>query len=122
MIRIRQYRISIVLTSVTYISFWRIFETVLLLLLLAEATVLFFGMCFEQKQANVAFLALRPFTQDQERPLFESFLVYITRHIHFPIYEINLRKSNGIRSDSFFLDLKTQKLSARSIASSAGLK
>ena len=105
-----------VLTSVAYISFWRIFETVLLLLLLAEATVLFFGMSFGQKQANVAFLALRPFTQDQEKSLFESFFV----RIHFPKYEIHLRKSNGIRSDSFFLDLKTQKLSAISIASSAG--
>ena len=75
-------------------------------------------MCFEQKQANVAFLALRPFTQDQEKSLFESFFV----HIHFPKYEIHLRKSNGIRSDSFFLDLKTQKLAAISIVSSVGLK
>ena len=75
-------------------------------------------MCFEQKQANVAFLALRPFTQDQEKSLFESFFV----HIHFPKHEIHLRKSNGIRSDSFFLDLKTQKLAAISIVSSVGLK
>ena len=77
-------------------------------------------MCFEQKQENVAFLALRPFTQDQdqEKSLFESFFV----HIHFPKHEIHLRKSNGIRSDSFFLDLKTQKLAAISIVSSVGLK